>query len=166
MENVGPACNDSHNRRTSRRVKTYRGCTPGVRETHHRERRYNSSRVEDGCRRVFFFSSVSQQEAVRAATEHPKRNQASVFHLVKHNATLFPGFSTRKTCGDCGVGGVGEGDPLPGVTNNHATIWRGGARTCTSSPPQPPPPKQYSSTASARRVSCHRVSQDRDVPQY
>lgn len=61
----------------------------------------------------------------------------------------------------------GKGDPLPGVTNNHNDMVGGGGILAHARCPHPnPPPKQYSSTASARRVSCHRVSQDCDVPQY
>lgn len=44
---------------------------------------------------------AAQQEAVRGEMERTKLNQASVFHLVKHNATLFPAFY-KKTRGDCG----------------------------------------------------------------
>lgn len=44
---------------------------------------------------------AAQQEAVRGEMERTKLNQASVFHLVKHNTTLFPAFY-KKTHGDCG----------------------------------------------------------------
>lgn len=48
-----------------------------------------------------FHLCAAQQEAVRGEMEHTKLNQASVFYLVKHNATLFPAFY-KKTRGDCG----------------------------------------------------------------
>lgn len=132
---------------------------------------------------VFFFTSAApQQEAVRAAMEHPKQNQASVYRLVEHNATLFrPCFSTRKTCGDCG----GEGGCLlTGVrkkpallTRRGSTVGRGlGTGTGTRYPPLPSPrstppptlpilhPTEYSlSRKSELSAACHRIVMSRSI---
>lgn len=53
---------------------------------------FPESRMDARVFSFFFLFAAAQQEAVRVAAEHPKRNQAYNFHLVKHNATLLPCF--------------------------------------------------------------------------
>lgn len=73
----------------------------------------------------------AQQEAVRGETEHTKLNQAFIFRLVKHNATLFSDFFT-KTRSDCSVGGLGWG-ALTEVTNNSMLLTRESRQAHSSS---------------------------------
>lgn len=131
----------------------YRGCTPGVRETDHRQRRYNASRVEDGCRRVFFSARLPTggcQSGDGASQTKPSIR----FPSCKAQCDIVPRLFYKENMRDCG--GVGGRETHFQELQITTAIWRGGARvgegggwggvtgSCTLSPPQPPHP---SSTA-------------------